>query len=87
MKNFVLGSDALIQAATVKDLGDAAGNVIDARKQAEKQAAAAREEVAKANDEMAKTKALSELLESFKKIRDAQIALGREPILPIRDTH
>lgn len=75
MKNFVLGSDALIQASTVKDLGEAAGNVIDARKEAEKKEAAAK-------DEAAKAKSLSDLLESCKKIRDAQIALGREPILP-----
>jgi hypothetical protein len=82
MKNFVLGSDALIQASTVKDLGEAAGNVIATKKEAEKQAKAAKDAAAIANDEAAKAKALSDLLETCKKIKDAQVALGKEVILP-----
>lgn len=75
MKNFELGSEALIQPSTIKSLGDAAGTAIDAVKEAEKKAA-------ESKDEAAKVKSMRELLEECKKIKEAQQALGQEVKLP-----
>ena len=75
LKNFVLGSDALVQASTVKDFGEAAGAALDARAEAKKAEAAAK-------DEAAKVKGMADLLAECKKIKEAQEALGRQVNLP-----
>jgi hypothetical protein len=75
LKNFKLGSEALIQDTTVKGFGEAAETALDKRAEAKKAAAAA-------NDPLAQVKSVSDLLAECKKIKDAQEALGQPVSLP-----
>ena len=75
LKNFKLGSEALIQDTTVKGFGEAAETALDKRAEVKKAAAAA-------NEPLAQVKSVSDLLAECKKIKDAQEALGQPVSLP-----
>ncbi|MBI1761944.1 MAG: DUF4831 family protein [Acidobacteria bacterium] len=73
LKNFKLGSEGLLTSATVKDLGSAAGTVLDARAQAAQAAAAS---------DFNQVKRMRELLEECQKIKNAQVGLSLPVNLP-----
>lgn len=68
MKNFTLGSDALIQSSQVSDIGTAVSSVVEARN---KQRAAE----AAANDELKRLERRRQILEEMVKIKQAEDAL------------
>lgn len=82
LKNFVLGSDALIQDSNVKGFGEAAETILDKRAEVRKAQAEAKKAEAQASDPLTQVKSVSDLLAECKKIKDAQEALGQPVSLP-----
>jgi hypothetical protein len=70
MKNFVLGSEALIQSSEVSDIGVAASSIADARNKR-------READAAASDELNQLERKRKILEEMVKIKEAEEKLGK----------
>lgn len=82
LKNFKLGSEALLQTSTVTGLGTAAGTILDARAKAEQEATTAAAAAATAASDVNQLKKMSELLEACQRLKKAQTDLGQPINLP-----
>jgi hypothetical protein len=77
LKNFTLGSTALLTSSNVTDVSGAVGTVLDARIAARNAAAKAAAAAATAESDIIQAQNLRDLLLACQKIREAQVALGR----------
>lgn len=74
LKNFIMGADALVKQANVKDLTDSAGTIVEAQ-------TAKKEARRKANlppDELTELERKRKILEEKKKIQELEKALGTQ---------